>query len=91
MNTTRRGGGLRGLRVVAFEDGRQLRHHLPVGQAELEHQIPGRSFPHRSPLPGQIVPRGGGLELHGGGAALRRGGGLRGLRGLRLVAFEDGR
>ena len=85
LNTTRRGGGLR---VVAFEDGRQLRRHPPVGQAELEHQIPGRSFSRRSPLPGQIVPRGGGLELYGGGAALRRGGGL---RGLRFAAFEDGR
>ena len=68
LNTTRRGGRLRGLRFVAFEDGRQLRHHLPVGQAELEHQIPGRSFSRRSPLPGQIVPRGGGA-----GAARGRG------------------
>ena len=88
LNTTRRGGGLRGLRFAAFENGLQLRRHPPVGQAELEHQIPGRSIPCRSSLPGQIVPRGGGLELYGGGAALRRGGRL---RGLRVVAFEDGR
>src|SRR5699024_10202804 len=45
-------------------------------------------FPAAVPLSGQLLPRGGGLELHGGGAFLRRGGGLRGLR--RVIAFEDG-
>ena len=73
--SSRAGAGLLcggGLRVAAFEDGLQLRRHPPVGQAELEHQIPGRSIPRCSPLPGQFSRAGAGWSCTGRGCSAAR-------------------